>query len=199
MIGWLQGVILEKSPPELLLNVNGVGYELQASITTFYHLPDVGSETIVYTHFIVREDAQLLFAFADKHERELFRSLIKVNGVGPKLALSILSSVAPDAFVQCIHANDTTSLVKVPGVGKKTAERLVIEMRDKLKDYQPVSPIDFNELATTELPGNQVFQDAINGLVALGYKPQEASRLASSIEVTPDSVEELIRQVLQRV
>lgn len=192
MIGQLKGTLLEKSPPALLLDVQGVGYELQASMSTFYQLPDLGCDTVIFTHFVVREDAQLLFAFADKKERTLFRSLIKVNGVGPKLALSILSSIEPTAFVQCILNNDSASLVRVPGVGKKTAERLIIEMCDKLKDLAQPGAETSPELKAVA-GSNQIMQDAIGGLIALGYKPQEASRMVSSVGGTPDSVEELIR------
>lgn len=132
MIGQLRGTLLEKRPPVLLLDVNGVGYEVEAPMTVFYDLPDTGESLTLHTHFVVREDAQLLYGFADRYERELFRALIKVNGVGPKMALAILSGIEADRLAQCIHDQDTTSLVKVPGIGKKTAERLVIEMRDRL-------------------------------------------------------------------
>ncbi len=196
MIGQLKGMIVEKSPPELILDVQGVGYELQGSMSTFYQLPEVGCEILIFTHFIVREDAQLLFAFADKEERKLFRTLIKVNGVGPKLALSILSSIEPGAFIQCIHNNDSTSLVRVPGVGKKTAERLIIEMRDKLKDFVSVETEGHSGLNATT-GANHVLQDAVHALIALGYKPQEASRMASSVGDMPATVEELIRLALQ--
>src|SRR3990167_15427 len=135
MIGFVQGKLIEKQPPYLLIDVNGIGYELQASMNTFYKLPDLGAGIKLLTHLIVREDAHLLYGFMDHRERELFRTLIKVNGIGPKLALTILSSMAPDDFVQCISANDAASLVRMPGVGKKTAERLIVEMRDRLNHW----------------------------------------------------------------
>jgi len=132
VIGRLTGELVEKSPPELLIDVSGVGYELEASMNTFYKLPDVGTFVTLYTHFVVREDAQLLYGFADKNERTLFRTLIKVNGVGPKLALTILSGISVQEFIRTVQHEDSTALVRLPGVGKKTAERLIIEMKDKL-------------------------------------------------------------------
>ena len=132
MIGFLRGRILDKQPPWLLLDVNGVGYEIEASMNTFYKLPEVGAELGLHTHFVVREDAQLLYGFADQQEKQLFRSLIKVNGVGPKMALGILSGISAEAFIRTVHNEDTTALVRVPGVGKKTAERLIVEMKDRL-------------------------------------------------------------------
>ena len=136
MIGRLRGVIVGKTPPELLLDVNGVGYEVQSPMSTFYVLPDVGQEITIHTHFVVREDAQLLFGFMAESERSLFRTLIKVNGVGPKLALTILSGIEAEQFVYCVQNNDSAALVKLPGVGKKTAERLLVEMRDKFDDWK---------------------------------------------------------------
>jgi len=132
VIGFLRGRILDKQPPWLLLDVNGVGYEIEASMNTFYKLPEVGAELGLHTHFVVREDAQLLYGFADQQEKQLFRSLIKVNGVGPKMALGILSGISAEAFIRTVHNEDTTALVRVPGVGKKTAERLIVEMKDRL-------------------------------------------------------------------
>ena len=132
MIGRLIGTLAVKQPPEILLDVNGVGYEVQLPMTSFYQLPNVGETATVFTHFVVREDAQLLYGFIDVSERTLFRELIKANGVGPKLALTILSGMSAAQFMQCVKLEDVTSLVKLPGVGKKTAERLVVELRDKL-------------------------------------------------------------------
>ena len=135
MIGRLRGTLLEKQPPEILIEVSGVGYEVNMPMTCFYKLPKEGEEAIVYTHFVVRDDAQLLFGFNNKTERALFRELLKANGVGPKLGLAILSGMSAEQFVACVHNEDATSLVKLPGVGKKTAERLVLEMKDRLKDW----------------------------------------------------------------
>ena len=140
MIGRLRGILLEKQPPQLLLDLNGICYELQAPMSTFYRLPEIGQSITLYTHLIVREDAHLLYGFSQEHERTLFRTLIKVSGVGPKSALTILSGIEADAFVRCVMDNDVASLSPLPGIGKKTAERLVVEMRDRLADWQmPIS------------------------------------------------------------
>ncbi len=202
MIGRLRGRLLEKKAPELLLDVQGVGYEVSAPMTTFYSLPDVGEEVVLYTHFVVREDAQLLYGFADETERALFRCLIKVNGVGAKLALTILSGISSDEFVRCVQHEDSATLVRLPGIGKKTAERLIIEMRDRLKDWaQSTTPvydkpdkIDGKERVVAE---QDPVADAVDALIALGYKPQEASRMVRSIETSGLSSEDIIRLALQ--
>src|SRR5579862_1297852 len=167
MIGQIRGIILEKQPPQLLIDVQGIGYEIDAPMGTFYQLPDVGQEVCLHTHFVVREDAHHLYGFYTRDERSLFRTLLKVNGVGPRLALTILSSVSPDEFVRCVLNNDTVSLVRLPGIGKKTAERLVIEMRDKLSDWYQQSPSE-NTIAKENSSGrHQILQDAISALIAL--------------------------------
>jgi Holliday junction DNA helicase RuvA len=202
MIGQLRGIILEKQPPQLLLDVNGVGYEIDAPMSTFYKLPDTGQEITLLTHFIVREDAHHLYGFATRDERTLFRTLLKVNGVGPRLALTILSSIEPDEFVRSITNNDKESLVRLPGVGKKTAERLVIEMRDKLSAWQEVSPVALSLLSSKsddKSPRNQTVQDAISALISLGYKPQEASRAVSKVDDGALSSEEIIRKALREM
>jgi Holliday junction DNA helicase RuvA len=201
MIGQLRGIILQKQPPQLLLDVNGVGYEIDAPMSTFYHLPDIGQEITLVTHFVVREDAHHLYGFISESERLLFRTLLKVNGVGPRLALTILSSISPDEFVQCVVNNDTASLVRLPGVGKKTAERLIIEMRDKLAVWQQHSPVELNVLSiATERGGrNQAVQDAVSALVSLGYKPQEASRAVSKVDDGALSSEDIIRKALREM
>lgn len=205
MIGRLTGELIEKAPPELLIDVSGVGYELEASMNTFYKLPDVGTFVTVYTHFVVREDAQLLYGFADKHERTLFRTLIKVNGVGPKLALTILSGISVSEFIRVVQNEDSTSLVRLPGVGKKTAERLIIEMKDKLDRLELPSRVetDLGELsrvAEASLPKTDHRADAETALVALGYKPLQATKAiekaASMLEEGADT-EALIRQSLK--
>lgn len=201
MIGWLKGRVLEKQAPYLLLDVNGVGYELQAPMTTFYALPGEGMVEL-YTHLVVREDAQQLFAFADRDERSLFRSLIKVNGVGPKLALAILSSIDARHFVDCVQHDDVNALVKIPGIGKKTAERLLIEMRDRLKDFQAegtaVLPNDAGQLA--QPAARQIIQEAESALIALGYKPQDAAKMINAVKTDePESAELLIRAALKRM
>ena len=202
MIGWIKGEILAKQAPELLINVGGVGYEIQAPMSTFYHLPAQG-EAQLFTHFVVREDAQLLFGFATKEERRLFRAIIKVNGVGPKLGLTILSTLEPSRFVQCVQEQDVTALTKVPGIGKKTAERLLVEMRDQLKDWY----LDVDaELPLGQAPeavqesGRNIHHEAESALIALGYKPTEASKMlqvAQKLDETLDSSEALIRAALK--
>lgn len=201
MISQLRGIILEKQPPQLILDVGGIGYEIDAPMSTFYKLPEIGHETTLLTHFVVREDAHHLYGFATRDEKMLFRTLLKVNGVGPKLALTILSSIEPDGFVRCVVNNDTDSLVRLPGVGKKTAERLIIEMRDKLASWQNVSPVELSLLSTVTEPGsrNQQLQDAVSALIALGYKPQEASRAVSKVDDGALSSEEMIRRALREM
>lgn len=204
MIGYLRGRILEKQPPWLLLDVNGVGYEVEASMNTFYGLPEVGAETGLHTHFVVREDAQLLFGFVDAQEKLLFRSLIKVNGVGPKLALSILSGISADAFIRTVHQEDTSALVKIPGVGKKTAERLIVEMKDRLALLELPTLTEL-ELSSGNLPASAPAAtdhraEAESALVALGYKPQQATKAIEKAAETlgADAVTEvLIRQALK--
>jgi Holliday junction DNA helicase RuvA len=204
MIGRLRGVLLEKQPPEVLIEVSGVGYEVQLPMSSFYALPDAGQEAIIYTHFVVREDAQLLYGFADKHERAMFRELIKVNGVGPKLGLAILSGMSANQFVQCIHNDAVTTLVKLPGVGKKTAERLVVEMKDRLKNWTgadlltPESDkmVFENELTNSAASGNAK-DEAISALVSLGYKPVLAEKVIQQVYQEGMDCEALIRSSLK--
>ena len=203
MIGRLRGELLEKHPPQLLVEVNGVGYELEASMNTFYRLPERGGQVLLYTHFVVREDAQLLYGFADRGERSLFRALIKVNGVGPKLALTILSGIDTESFVRAVHQGDTASLVRLPGIGKKTAERLIVEMKDRLKELQVSGPAEFQlsspgDAMVAAVP--DVASEAESALVALGYKPAEATRAigqAAKLAGAQASCETLIRQALK--
>lgn len=202
MIGYLSGKIIEKKPPQLIIDVQGVGYEVEASMTTFYKLPEEGQAIQLFTHFVTREDAQLLYGFHDKRERALFRALIKVNGVGPKLALTILSSIDPDTFVHCVTQDDAATLVKLPGIGKKTAERLIVEMRDRLSDWHvdEASMAPEGKAANTEiLVRKKATQDAISALVSLGYKPQEASRAISAFDEDDLSSEDLIRLALKQM
>lgn len=199
MIGQLRGVILEKQPPQLLLEVNGVGYEVDAPMSTFYRLPDVGQMVLLHTHFVVREDAHHLYGFYSREERSLFRTLLKVNGVGPKLALTILSGIDTKEFVQAILNNDTANLVRLPGVGKKTAERLIVEMRDKFNGWQETLPNQIDNHDLKKPMTNQATQDAISALIALGYKPQEASRAISKIEEKNLNSEEMIRRALREM
>lgn len=205
MIGRVRGVLVEKRAPWLVIELaNGLGYEIEAPMSTFYRLPDLGQAITLYTHQTVREDAHLLYGFSELHERVLFRSLIRVNGVGPKLALTILSSFEPQAFVFCVNQGDTASLTRVPGIGKKTAERLIIEMRDRLADpfaldHGAETLISATANITPRAVQPSAVQEAMSALVALGYKPQEASKAMSQIDTTDLSCEVIIRQVLQRV
>jgi Holliday junction DNA helicase RuvA len=193
MIGLLRGKILGKQPPQLLLDVHGVGYEIAAPMTTFYDLPDVGAEIVLYTHLAVREDAHTLYGFARLSDRDLFRSLLRVNGVGAKLALTILSGMDAGAFAACIEAGDTAALVRLPGVGKKTAERLVIEMRDRLAAVAGVPA----SVAVAGSPPASPTEEAVTALIGLGYKPQEASRMVRGLETRDLSSEDIIRTALQ--
>ncbi len=200
MIGRIRGTLIHKQPPEILVEVGGIGYEIQVPVTTLFRLPALGEPVTVLTHFVVREDAQLLYGFVDESDRTLFRLLIKVNGVGPKLALTILSGMDSASFVRCVQCDDISSLVALPGVGKKTAERLLIEMRDKLKDWlakaDDTAPGAPGDLMTP--PPADIVADAEGALIALGYKPQEAGRMVSA--VNDDSIDdsgELIRRALK--
>ena len=193
MIGLLRGKLLLKQPPDLMLDVNGVGYEVQASMTTFYDLPELQAEVTLYTHFVVREDAQLLYGFSSQTERELFRHLLKVNGVGPKMALAIVSGMNPLEFQQVIHAADITRLSRIPGVGKKTAERLVIELRDRL----PKAAGDSVTTTLIAVSETSASDEAVNALLALGYKPVQASQMIAAYENQGLSVEDMIRQALR--
>jgi Holliday junction DNA helicase RuvA len=197
MIGRLRGILLEKKPPQLLLDVNGVGYDVSAPMTTFYELPETGSEVTLHTHLAVREDAHVLYGFLREHDRSLFRSLIKVSGVGPKLALAILSGMSADEFAGCVHSGNAAALTKLPGVGKKTAERLVIEMKDRLKDWQGATLPAETAGVTPTTPATDAVNDAISALISLGYKPQEASRMVSKLECEGLSSEEVIRLALR--
>ena len=199
MIGRLKGILLEKKAPELLLDVNGVGYELLAPMSTFYQLPAVGQGVVLFIHLVVREDAHQLFAFFEEQERQLFRALIKVNGVGPKVALAILSGVPADEFVRLVQNNDVNALTKIPGIGKKTAERLVLDLRDKLSAWQGAAGGSLTT-ALPELDDKGLSEDAETALIALGYKPQDAARMVMRVlRDKPDieRSEEIIRLALR--
>jgi len=195
MIGRLRGILLEKRPPYLLLEVNGVGYELEAPISTFYKLPETGQEITLYTHLAVREDAHTLYGFAALEERTLFRNLIKVSGIGAKLGLLILSGMTVDSFARCVQEGDTAALTRLPGVGKKTAERLIVEMRDRIETL---------ELGEGSGAGRRIApaaitpsDDAISALVALGYKLADAARMVNAVATDGLPSEEIIRRALQ--
>ena len=194
MIGSLRGVIAAKQPPTLMVDVNGVGYELGAPMSTFYELPGIGEEIRLLTHLLVRDDAHVLYGFGTDEERQLFRSLLRVSGVGAKIALAILSGISVDGFAHCVRAEDTATLVKVPGIGRKTAERLIVEMRDRLDAAPVVASAAPAAVATSAQPA----EEAYGALVALGYKPVEVARLLKTVETDGLAAEEIIRSALRR-
>mgnify|MGYP003385817997 CR=1 FL=1 len=196
MIGRLRGIILEKQAPDLVLDVQGVGYEVAAPMSTFCSLPAINEEVSLFTHLVVREDAQLLYGFATTRERLLFRSLLKVNGVGAKLALTILSGSDVDDFSRSVQEGDADSLTRLPGVGKKTAERLIIEMRDRLKSISGAMGLKPIVSAAASLAGAK--DEAIEALISLGYKPIEADKMIRVLASDGLTTEELIRMALQR-
>lgn len=196
MIGFLRGRLAAKHPPQLLIDVGGVGYEVEAPMSTFYGLPATGTDVSLFTHLVVREDAHVLFAFGTERERRLFRELIKVSNVGPKLALSLLSGMSVDNFLMCIEAQDADTLVRIPGVGRKTAERLLIEMKDRIKNLggmEGVAPLAGGVVNS----GAGAQSEAFSALVALGYKPAEVTRLLKAVDPSAQTLEELIRGALQ--
>ena len=196
MIGFLRGVLREKQPPGLLVDVQGVGYEIEAPMTTFYDLPAIGESVTLFTHLAVREDAHILYGFSKQSDRRLFRTLIKVNGVGAKLALTILSGMEAGQFAACVQAGDTAALTRLPGIGKKTAERLVVEIRDRLTDWE--APASATGSAASAGPDVvSPVEEAVSALIALGYKPQDASRMVRAIDSKALSTEDIIRTALQ--
>lgn len=194
MIGRLQGVVLEKNAPGLLLDVGGVGYEIEAPMSTFYRLPDLGAEVVLLIHMLVREDAQQLFGFATDSERRMFRYLIKVSGIGARMGLAILSGMSVNELARCLSNGDVALLTRIPGIGKKTAERLVLEMRDRISEWeffgaeQPLGGIE---------KGRNAVDDAIGALQALGYKSSEAKQIVGRLEAKDKSSEDLIREALK--
>jgi Holliday junction DNA helicase RuvA len=204
MISQLRGILLEIDPPMLLIEVNGVGYEVEVPLTIQSYLPSKGKEAILYTHLVIREDAHCLFGFAHLSERGLFKDLLKVNGVGPKLALAILSHFEPNAFVHCVLTNDLNGLVGIPGVGKKTAERLMLDMRDRLKNWTNIGDssmaIDPKTSITPSsgISSNTIIHEAVSALITLGYKPQAASQAVSKVHQPGQTSEELIRLALKQ-
>ena len=198
MIGRLRGELVYRHPPFLMVDVNGVGYELEAPMSTFYELPPNGSVTL-FTHLAVREDAHVLYGFSHESERTLFRTLLKVSGVGAKMALAILSGMSVDEFAQCIQRDDSASLIRLPGIGKKTAERLIVEMRDRLDRLETTSSVS---LPPTVRSGGLIenpLSDAQGALIALGYKPNDANRMVRSVDSEGLSSEEIIRLALRAV
>lgn len=195
MIGRIEGVLLEKQAPELLIDVQGLGYEVLVSLNTFFDLPALGEKVALCTHFVVREDVQQLYGFADTRERELFRTLIKVSGVGPKMALAILSGMTATDFVRSVQTNDTATLVKLPGVGKKTAERLIVEMRDRLAHFGDAADLDLSSPSANTR--SDTVKEAESALIALGYKPPEAARMVNASAADGQTSQELIRLALK--
>ena len=191
MIGYLNGRLVRKQPPALLLDVGGVGYELEAPMSTFYRLPALGSEIQLHTHLVVREDAHLLYGFATEDERRLFRDLLRVSGVGPKIGLALLSGITVETFFACVEAQDSDALTRIPGIGRKIAERLLVEMRDRIRALGQMP-------SSQQRPGVSGAQaEAYAALVALGYRPVEVTRLLKSVDNEGAGTEELIRRALQ--
>lgn len=204
MIGRIRGVLIEKSPAQALVECDGLGYEIDIPYTTFFHLPEAGTEVTLHTHFVVREDAQSLYGFTARLDRDLFRLLIRVNGVGPKLAVGILSGLDADQFIRCVEAKDVSALVKLPGVGKKTAERLLIDMADRIGQlevsFRAAGGVRAGDLAGGA-PARQdaPTEEAEAALIALGYKPQEAAKAVSRVAEEGMSSQELIRLALKNM
>jgi Holliday junction DNA helicase RuvA len=192
MIGHLRGRLLRNAPPALIVDVNGVGYELEAPMSTFYRLPEIGSEVELATHLLVREDAHLLYGFATEDERRLFRDLLRVTGIGPKIGLALLSGIDVDTFMRCVEAQDVDALTRIPGIGRKTAERLLVEMRDRIRalGQMPASAPKPGDIAGARA-------EAYAALVALGYRPAEVNRLLQGVDPEGAGTEELIRRALQ--
>jgi holliday junction DNA helicase RuvA len=195
MIGSLRGRLTAKHPPQLMIDVGGVGYEIEAPMSTFYGLPATGVEVSLFTHLVVREDAHILFGFGTDRERRLFRELLKVSNVGPKLALALLSGMSVDNFLICIDSQDADTLVRIPGVGRKTAERLLIEMRDRVKGFGELAAVAAKSGPADPSAGAQA--EAFSALVTLGYKPAEVTRLLKSVDASIQKTEEIIRRALQ--
>jgi|TARA_B110000444_G_scaffold96140_2_gene91060 Holliday junction DNA helicase RuvA len=194
MIGSIKGKILIKQAPQVLIEANGIGYEVEVSSTTFFEMPELDQNVFLYTHLQVREDAHTLFGFTELNDRYLFRMLLKISGVGAKLALAILSAMSVNDFERCVRTEDSGSLVKIPGVGKKTAERLVIEMRDRLTDL-----MDSPSLGPRTINTNSSREEAFDALMALGYKAAEIKKLMASIKNDDLTASEMIRHALKKV
>lgn len=206
MIGRIRGILIEKTPAQALVECAGLGYEVDIPYTTFFNLPENGEELVLHTHFVVREDAQSLYGFSSRLDRDLFRLLIKVNGVGPKLAAGILSGLDANQFIRCVEARDASALVKLPGVGKKTAERLLIEMADRIGQLEgQFTPGSANTTVNAGAPWagtaavHHPAEEAEAALIALGYKPQEASKAISRVAADGMSSQELIRLALRNM
>ena len=192
MIGFLKGTLISKRPPELVVDVGGIGYELQAPMSTFYQLPESGEPLTLLTHLLVREDAHALYGFSTEAERALFRNLLKVSGVGARIALGILSGISVEGFRRCVLDRDLVTLTRIPGIGRKTAERLLVEMADRV-DQSGLSDLEGKETASG------VKGEAHGALLALGYRPAEVTRMLANLDTAQLGAEELIREALKRV
>jgi Holliday junction DNA helicase RuvA len=197
MIGRVRGEIVYKQPPHLMVEVQGVGYELEAPMSTFYNLPAQGEQVVLFTHLAIRDDAHVLYGFFSDSERTLFRTLLRVSGVGAKMALAILSGMSADEFARCVQSDDTAALVRLPGIGKRTAERLVVEMRDRLDGLGGSSGMPARPAATAQ--DSSPVADAVGALIALGYKPNDASRMVRAVESEGLDSEAIIRASLKAV
>ena len=191
MIGRLKGILIHKAPPWLVVDVHGVGYELEAPMSTFYDLPDVGREVFLFTHYAQKEDSVSLYGFLREAERRLFRDVQKVSGIGAKIALAVLSGASVEEFARLVQTSDVTALTRIPGIGKKTAERMVVELRDRAADLAGGAVA-----ASAGMPGDPL-SEAITALQALGYKPAEAERMAKKAAADGDAAETIIRKALQ--
>lgn len=196
MIGRIRGLLVEKHPPRVLVECHGVGYEIDAPMSTIWALPDLNQEVVLHTQLVVREDAHHLYGFATLAERALFQGLLKVSGIGARMALAVLSGMQVEEFVLCVQRGDTTRLTNLPGIGKKTAERLIVEMRDRVTDWSATAGLPVSNVAAAA-PSGEAVADAVSGLIALGYKPQEASRLVHGLDTDGKSSEAIIREVLR--
>ncbi|MGI9331017.1 MAG: Holliday junction branch migration protein RuvA [Gammaproteobacteria bacterium] len=194
MIGYLRGRLAGKQPPSLLVDVNGVGYEVEAPMSTIFGLPEIGAEVQLHTHFVVRQDQQTLYGFATEAERSLFREVTKVSGVGAKMGLTILSGISVDGFASCVQAEDKAALTRLPGIGRKTAERLIVEMRDRLSGDAGVS---LTGVSLAPAAADAPRAEAFHALVSLGYKPAEANRMLDGVKSAEGSTEDILRQVLR--
>lgn len=196
MIGRIRGLLVEKHPPRVLVECHGVGYEIDAPMSTIWALPELNQEVVLHTQLVVREDAHHLYGFATLAERALFQGLLKVSGIGARMALAVLSGMQVEEFVLCVQRGDTTRLTNLPGIGKKTAERLIVEMRDRVTDWSATAGLPVPNVAVAA-PSGEAVADAVSGLIALGYKPQEASRLVHGLDTDGKSSEAIIREVLR--
>jgi Holliday junction DNA helicase RuvA len=192
VIGFLKGTLVSKRPPWLTLDVGGVGYEVEAPMSTFYRLPDPGKALALVTHLVVREDAHSLYGFATEPERALFRSLLKVSSIGPRIALGILSGMSVEGFHQCVRSKDLLSLTRVPGIGRKTGERLLLEMADRLPESKDGAGSALAAHSSAE-------SEAQSALLSLGYKPSEVLKMLADLDTAQLSTEEMIREALRRV